>query len=104
MRPFRDIDLGMALSSNKQKMAVKVDSFKNEEIMANNLEILVSNLYEEFRIEPVEIMDEEFSKRHIGQAKIKKRIDPFLQDFYGKEYTEVDGIVMILDATSAGYR
>ncbi len=36
MRPFRDIDLGMALSSNKQKMAVKVDSFKNEEIMAVN--------------------------------------------------------------------
>jgi len=95
MRPFRDIDLGSSLNSNKQKMAAKVDSFKNEEIMANDLEILVSNLYEEFCIEPVEIMDEEFSKRHIGQAKIKKRIDPFLQDFYGKEYTEVDGVVMI---------
>lgn len=95
MRPFRDIDLGSSLNSNKQKMAAKVDSFKNEEIMANDLEILSSNLYEEFRIEPVEIMDEEFSKRHIGQAKVKKRIDPFLQDFYGKEYTEVDGVVMI---------
>lgn len=95
MRPFRDIDLGMSLNLNKQKMAAKVDSFKNEEIMANDLEILASNLYEEFCIEPVEIMDEEFSKRHIGQAKIKKRIDPFLQDFYGKEYTEVDGVVMV---------
>lgn len=95
MRPFRDIDLGSSLNSNKQKMAAKVDSFKNEEIMANDLEILSSNLYEEFRIEPVEIMDEEFSKRHIEQAKVKKRIDPFLQDFYGKEYTEVDGVVMI---------
>ena len=95
MRPFRDIDLGSSLNSNKQKMAAKVDSFKNEEIMANDLEILAGNLYEEFRIEPVEIMDEEFSKRHIGQAKVKKRIDPFLQDFYGKEYTEVDGVVMI---------
>ena len=95
MRPFRDIDLGMVLGANKQKMASKVDSFKNEEIMANDLEILASNLYEEFYIEPVEIMGEEFSKRHIGQAKIKKRIDPFLQDFYGKEYTEVDGIIMI---------
>jgi len=95
MRPFRDIDLGMSLNLNKQKMAAKVDSFKNEEIMANDLEILSSNLYGEFRIEPVEIMDEEFSKRHIGQAKVKKRIDPFLQDFYGKEYTEVDGVVMV---------
>ena len=95
MRPFRDIDLGKSLNSSKQKIAAKVDSFKNEEIMANDLEILAGNLYEEFRIEPVEIMDEEFSKRHIGQAKVKKRIDPFLQDFYGKEYTEVDGVVMI---------
>ena len=33
MRPFRDIDLGMSLNSNKQKIAAKVDSFKNEEIM-----------------------------------------------------------------------
>ena len=56
MRPFRDMDLGMVLRSNGQKMAVKVDSFTNEEIMANDLEILACNLYEEFRIEPVEIM------------------------------------------------
>lgn len=65
MQPFRDIDLGMILSSNRQKMAEKVDSFTNEEIMANDLEILASNLYEVFRIEPVEITDEEFGKRHI---------------------------------------
>ena len=94
MRPFRDIDLGMILNSNRQKMAAKVDSFTNEEIMANDLEILASNLYEEFRIEPVEIMDEEFSKRHIEQAIIKKRIDPFLQDYYEKEYVAVDGVIM----------
>lgn len=95
MRPFKDMDLGMVLRANGQKMVAKVDSFKNEEIMANDLEILASNLYEEFRIEPVEIMDEEFSKRHIGQAKIKKWIDPFFREPYGKEYVEVDGIVMI---------
>ena len=70
MQPFKDMDLGMVLSANIQKMVAKVDSFKNEEIMANDLEILASNLYEEFRIEPVEITDEEFDKRHIEQAKI----------------------------------
>lgn len=95
MRPFSDIDLGMALSSKKQKMATKVDSFKNEEIMANDLDILSGNLYEEFRIEPVEVMYEEFSKRYIGQAIIKKWIDPFFQDNYGKEYVEADGILML---------
>ena len=74
MRPFRDIDLGSSLIFNKQKMAAKVDSFKNEEIMANDLEILAGNLYEEFRIEPVEIMDEEFSKRQIGRASCRERV------------------------------
>ena len=48
MQPFKDMDLGMVLSANIQKMVAKVDSFKNEEIMANDLEILASNLYEEF--------------------------------------------------------
>lgn len=94
MKPFRDIDLGMALSTQKKKLAEKVDSFKNEEIMANDLEILANNLYEEFRIDPVEIMDEEFGKRYIGQAKIQKRIEPFFRNYYEKEYVEVDGIVM----------
>ena len=94
MQPFKDMDLGMVLSTNIQKMVAKVDSFKNEEIMANDLEILASNLYEEFRIEPVEITDEEFDKRHIEQAKIKKRIDPFFRDYYEKEYVEVDGVIM----------
>ena len=94
MQPFKDMDLGMVLSANIQKMVAKVDSFKNEEIMANDLEILASNLYEEFRIEPVEITDEEFDKRHIEQAKIKKRIDPFFRDYYEKEYVEVDGVIM----------
>lgn len=84
MQPFKDMDLGMVLSANIQKMVAKVDSFKNEEIMANDLEILACNLYEEFRIEPVEITDEEFDKRHIGQAKIKKWIDPFFEIIMGK--------------------
>lgn len=79
MQPFKDMDLGMVLSTNIQKMVAKVDSFKNEEIMANDLEILASNLYEEFRIEPVEITDEEFDKRHIEQAKIKKGLSRFFE-------------------------
>ena len=95
MQPFNDWDLAIVLGAKKQEMVEKIDAFKNEEIMANDLEILASNLYEEFRIEPVEIMDEEFSKRHIKQAKIKKWIEPFYRDFYGKEYAEVDGIVMM---------
>ena len=60
MQPFNDWDLAIVLGANKQEMVKKIDAFKNEEIMANDLEVLASNLYEEFRIEPVEIMDEDF--------------------------------------------
>lgn len=94
MQPFKDRDLGMALSASRQRMTKQIDSFTNEEIMGNDLEILANNLYEEFRIEPVEIMDEEFSKRYIEQAKIQKRSDPFCQDSYRQEYVEVDGVIM----------
>lgn len=37
--------MGMALSANKQKMATQIDSFTNEEIMADDLEML--KLYKE---------------------------------------------------------
>ena len=84
MQPFNDWDLAIVLGANKQEMVKKIDAFKNEEIMANDLEVLASNLYEEFRIEPVEIMDEEFSKRHIKQAKIKSGLNHFIEILMGE--------------------
>lgn len=94
MKPFRDIDLGTALSSKKKKLEAKVDSFSNEEILANSLELLASNLYEEFYIEPVSIHEEEFSKRTIKQCKVQRAADPFFRYSYGKEYVELDGVIM----------
>ena len=84
MRPFRDIDLRESLENIKMKMMAKIDLFSNEEIMANDLELLADNIYEEFYIQPVLIDDEEFSKRSIVQEKIHKRIEPFLRDIYNK--------------------
>ena len=94
MRPFRDIDLRESLENIKMKMMAKIDLFSNEEIMANDLELLADNIYEEFYIQPVLIDDEEFSKRSIVQEKIHKRIEPFLRDIYNKEYVDVDGVMM----------
>lgn len=95
MIPFRDIDLQQFLAERTANMASEIDSFSNEEIMANDLEIIADNVYQNFFIEPVEIYEEDFSKRSIKQRKIQKYIDPFLRDYTGREYVEVDGIVGI---------
>lgn len=94
MKPFVGIDLSAVLGSHKKRLEAKIDSYSNEEILANNLELLASNLYEEFYIEPVSIFSEEFSKRSVKQGKIKRSIDPFFRKGYEKEYIEIDGVIM----------
>ena len=44
MQPFNDWDLAIVLGANKQEMVKKIDAFKNEEIMANDLEVLASTV------------------------------------------------------------
>lgn len=94
MKPFMGRDLCAVLDSQKKKLEAKVDSYSNEEILANNLELLASNLYEEFYIEPVSIFDEEFSKRSVKQGKIRRLADSFFRNDHVKEFIEVDGVIM----------
>lgn len=94
MKPFMGIDLSAALDDQKKKLEAKVDSYSNEEIMANSLELLASNLYEEFYIEPVSILEEDFSRRSFKQGKIQRLADPFFRSVHEKEYIEVDGVIM----------
>ena len=95
MKPFKDIDLGRTLDNQRRALEEKVNLFSNEEILANSIELLASNLYEEFYIEPVTILEEEFPKRSIKQGKIKRLANLFFRASYGSdEYVEVDGIIM----------
>lgn len=93
MKPFQDYDLSKVLDEQRQKIHKKIDSMGNEEIMANDLEILAENIYQEYFIEPVEIYEEDFSKRVVRQGKIQKYVDPFFSDYHKREYVEVDGII-----------
>ena len=93
IRPFSDYDLGSVISTKQNELHEKIDSLPNEIIMANDIELLAENLYQEFFIEPVVIGEEIVTKRKISQKKIKKRIDPFWADVKGIEYIEVDGVV-----------
>ncbi len=94
MKPFIEIDLRQSLENNKLKMKSKIDSYSNEEMMSNDLELLVDNMYEEFHIQPVLLDNEDSSKRSIKQGRIKKSVEPFFRDMYHKEYVEVDGVIM----------
>lgn len=92
MKPFSDYDLSQVIANQWSKVHKKIDSLTNEEIMGNELAILAENIYQEFYIAPVSILEEDFSKRSIRQGKIQRYVDPFLRDYYGKEYVEIDGV------------
>jgi len=94
MKPFRDIDLSRSLAASKEKMKAQIDSFTNDEIMANDIELLADNLYEEFYIQPVVIHDEDLTRRKVSQSKVRRRVDPYYRDIYGREYIDVDGFEM----------
>ena len=93
MNPFRDYDLRQVIANQWSAVNKKIDAMSNEEIMANDLDVLAENIYQEFFIEPVTIFEEDFSKRSIKQGKIQKYIDPFFRDYSGREYVEVDGVI-----------
>lgn len=93
MKPFRDYELRSVLGNQYDAINKKIESFSNEEVMANDIEVLIENLYQEYFIEPIKIYDEEFEKRSIVQGKIRKYIEPFFRTMYEKEYVDVDGII-----------
>lgn len=93
MIPFMDYVLSDVLENQLASAYKRIESMSNEEIMANNLDILADNVYQEFFIEPVKIFEEDFSKRSITQSKIRKHLDSFQRNYYGKDYIDVDGII-----------
>ena len=93
MKPFRDYELSKVIANQWAAVHKTIDNLSNEEIMANDLDILAENIYQEFFIEPVIIDEEDFSKRSVKQGKIRRYVDPFLRDNAGKDYVEIDGII-----------
>lgn len=92
MQPFGDRPLSQYIDKRWEKINNKISGLSNEEIMANNLDILTENFYQEFFIEPLQIEEEDFSKRSIKQAQILKITDsPY---YYGvSNRAVVDGII-----------
>lgn len=92
MKPFRDHELSSAFAGAYQQITLKIDKLTNDEIMANDLDLLADNFYEEYYIQPVTIYDEDLSKRKVTAKKIKRHVDPFFGGYSGREYVDVDGV------------
>jgi len=72
---FSQIDLRRILDKQNQKIREKVERFTNDELMANDPEILADNIYQEFYIDPVNIDEEEISERNVSQCKFEVPVD-----------------------------
>jgi len=95
MYPFSEYNLRDVISEQHNKLSKHVNKYTNDEIMANDFDLLADNCYEKFSIEPVVIGDEEFDKRFINQTKIKKKRDKFLSNIDGIEFIYIDGVEMM---------
>lgn len=93
MQPFKQYDLNASLKKQYSLIEEKINSLSNEELMANDFEVLTENLYQEFFIEPLFLFDERFEKRKILQGKVRKFIDPFYYDLREPGVVYADGII-----------
>ena len=96
MRPFEQYELRKILQEQPAKIQARIDKFSDDEIMANDLKILAHNVCEEFRIDPLELHEEDAERRDIKNGKIQKWFDPvryFMPDRRGA-YREVDGVTL----------
>ena len=96
MQPFEQYELRTVLQEQLAKIKARIDNFTDDEIMANDLRILAHNVCEEFRIDPLELHEEDAERRDIKNGKIQKWFDPvryFMPDRRGA-YREVDGVTL----------
>ena len=96
MRPFEQYELRTFLQGQPAEIQAHIDKFTDDEIMANDLNILAHNLCEEFRIDPLELQEEDTERRDVRNGKIQKGFDPvryFMPERKGA-YREVDGITL----------
>ena len=84
MIPFQEYDLRQMLENQFLSVNKKIDSMSNEEIMANDLEVIAENLYQEFFVEPITLQEEDFAKRKISQVKLGSVLIHFIMDYIQK--------------------
>jgi hypothetical protein len=85
MLPFKDYDLFSIIKNLGPKLENRIANFTNEEILANDLEILADVCFEEFKITPVTLFEEDLTRREITQKNIQKR------SVFNENFINIDG-------------
>ncbi len=93
MKLFRDYELRRLFEDTLQRVSARIERYTNDEIMANDLQILCANLYEEFKIAPVSILAEDVGKRTFKQGKVNKFLSAY-QSWDGPKIIVVDGAIL----------
>ena len=94
MKLFETYELRNIFANQIAQIQSAVDQFSNDEIMANDLEVLASNLYEANKIVPIKILGEDLSRRDFKQARIQKFYSA-VQRWEGAGWVTVDGFNLI---------
>ena len=76
MIPFQTYDLSNSLRAVSAKVKVRIDEFADDELMANDVDILCRNVYEEFKVIPVSIDDVVSPKPTAMRGKVEKYLNP----------------------------
>ena len=92
MSLFNDYYIKDYLDKKQIEIKAEVEKFSNEEIMANDTEVLADNCYEKLKIESLEIGGEDTSKRKLSQTKIPIKSDMFTSKMYQNECMFLDGV------------
>ncbi|PKK95431.1 MAG: hypothetical protein CVV60_01265 [Tenericutes bacterium HGW-Tenericutes-5] len=91
MNLFREYDLSVIIDKQNKAIIDYVSKYSDDEIMANDEEILIDNAYNELVINEVSIEEEDFSLRKVVQKKLRQRVDPMWKGIGGREFVDVDG-------------
>ena len=91
LKPFKDLNLRNVIASKLIQIKAEVDNYTNDEILANDLELLADNLYEEHYIPLVDIYEEDITRRDVKQTLVTRRLYQFDRDIYQRDSVEIDG-------------
>ena len=93
MYPFQTQNLDNVLRAISAEVNARIDKFTDDELMANDVDILCLNVYEEFKVVPVSIDDSVTPKPTAIRGKIEKYLDP-VRYFNGGRRIMIDGITL----------
>lgn len=90
--PFHNTDLRGEFARRQKAIDEKISKLSNEEVMANDESLLVSNLYEEYCFFPVVIHEEDPARRCLVQNKLIVHDSSNYMTSGRRDGIEVDGI------------